>query len=33
MSRLFYDNFDGNGGRAFDFGPRRMSGDSPHPGQ
>jgi hypothetical protein len=33
MSRLFYDNFDGNGGRAYDFGPRRTDGDSPHPGQ
>jgi hypothetical protein len=33
MSRLFYDNFDGNSGWAYDFGPRRTEGDSPFPGQ
>lgn len=33
MSRLFYDNFDGRGGRANDFGARRTDGDSPYPGQ
>jgi pimeloyl-ACP methyl ester carboxylesterase len=33
MSRLFYDNFNGQGGRAFDFGPRRTNGDSPFAGQ
>lgn len=31
MSRLFYDNFDGKGGRAHDFGARRTQGDSPYP--
>jgi pimeloyl-ACP methyl ester carboxylesterase len=33
MSRLFYDNFKGLNDRAFDFGPRRTTGDSPFPGQ
>jgi hypothetical protein len=33
LSRLFYDNFNGQGGRAFDFGPRRTEGDSPFAGQ
>ena len=32
MSRLFYDNFDGKGGRATDYGARRTDGDSPYSG-
>lgn len=33
LARLFTDNFDGKGGRAYDFGDRRTQGDSPYPGQ
>lgn len=32
LSRLFYDNWYGKGGRAYDYGyPRWMEGDDPHP--
>lgn len=31
MTRLFFDNFYGNGIRHLDFGPRQQFGDSPHP--
>lgn len=31
LSRLFYDNFDGQGGRAPDYGARRQEADDPYP--
>ena len=33
LARLFTDNFDGQGRRAYDFGMRRTDGDNPYPGQ
>lgn len=31
LARLFTDNFDGSGKRAYDFGSRRQDGDNPYP--
>nr|POE47016.1 wsc domain-containing protein [Quercus suber] len=32
QSRIFYDNWDGKGGKAYDYGyPRDQSGDDPYP--
>ena len=32
QARLFFDNFNGNGSKAYDFGcPRQQDGDNPNP--